>query len=244
MFVRLFSSVLVAAMATSPAAASQTSSEILERLLNPAGSDLAFDENQDCPVTSGGGSAGGNTRGRRNERELQGLPPGAIITNGVIKLGINPTGQLIVPGGVSVGGEPRVGLRYILPDGSGESETASYGCPCEGWGVVADGDKGWANEHRGVEVNVPSVSFVTTTNSAVSSLYTPGGKLRVTHDFHIAASTANLYEITVTLENISGGTVNDVRYRRALDFDVHPTVRLVFWCLCVMLFLLFFFIPT
>ena len=226
MFVPFFSYVLLAALASSPAVAVQTSSVTLDRLLNPAGSDPA---SQDCPVPTGDGVSGngngGSTRGRRNERGLQGLPPDAIITNGVIKLGINPTGQLIVPGGVSLGGEPRVGLRYILPDGSGESETASYGCPCEGWGVVADGDKGWANESRGVTVNFSSVSFVTTTNSAVSSLLTPGGKLRVTHDFHVASSTSNLYEITVTLENVSGGTINDIRYRRSLDFDVHPTVR-------------------
>ena len=66
----------------------------------------------------------------------------AIIDNGLIKLGINPEGQLNVPGDVSTGpddgrSETKVGVRYIFPDGRGEGESTSYGCECEGWGVGA-----------------------------------------------------------------------------------------------------------
>jgi hypothetical protein len=171
-----------------------------------------------CPDPDGFGIRG---------RDLQGgLPAPAIIDNGVIKLGINPTGQLNVYGGMPVrgGGESRVGLRYIFPDGSGESEATSYGCECEGWGVFADGDKAWANDARGVVVDAASVTFTSTTTTAISSLITPGGKLRITHDFHPTSATPNLYEVTVTLENLSGSAISDLRYRRVMDFDVYPSV--------------------
>ncbi len=60
----------------------------------------------------------------------------AIISNGVIKLGVNPFGNLNVPGTIPVynGIETRVGLRFIqqVPGGGQiESEATSFGCECE-----------------------------------------------------------------------------------------------------------------
>jgi hypothetical protein len=165
------------------------------------------------------------TRGR----DLQGLPPSAIISNGLIKLGVNPTAQLNAPGGSyeDLGYTSIVGLRYIFPDGR-ESESTSYGCECEGWGASADGTAGWANDSSGgVVVDIPSVTFSSTATTAISELTLPGGLLKVTHDFHPSPATDNLYEVTVTLENISNSTINDVRYRRVMDWDIYPTVRLV-----------------
>jgi hypothetical protein len=161
-------------------------------------------------------------------RDLQGLPPAAIISNGVIKLGVNPTAQLNAPDGDfdALNWIANVGLRYILPDGS-ESESTAYGCECEGWGASADDTAGWANDSiGGVEVDLSSVSFSSTATTAISELVLPGGLLKVTHDFHPTPATANLYEVTVTLENISPSTINDVRYRRVMDFDIYPTVCL------------------
>jgi hypothetical protein len=169
--------------------------------------------------------AGGATRGR----DLQGLPQAAIISNGVIKLGVNPTAQLNVPGGEydALDLVNNVGLRYIFPDGS-EGESTAYGCECEGWGASADGTAGWANESiGGVVVDLSSVSFSSTATTAISELVLPGGLLKVTHDFHPSPATDNLYEVTVTLENISPSMINDVRYRRVMDWDIYPTVRLV-----------------
>ena len=68
---------------------------------------------------------------RPHSRKTQELNASAIISNGVIKLGINPEAQLIVPGGKRVGGETRVGIRYIFEDGK-ESEATSFGLPAEG----------------------------------------------------------------------------------------------------------------
>lgn len=165
-----------------------------------------------CPV-----SARRWTRGRHLA-----AGDGAIISNGVIKLGVNPTGQLNVPGDIPSLGETEVGLRFLLEDGT-ESEATSFGCECEGWGAAADGDSGWANDSVG-GVRVDSVNFTSTSNSALSSVVIPGGKLKVTHDFHETPTTPNLFEVTVTLENLSGSTITDVRYRRVMDFDIYPTV--------------------
>ncbi len=46
--------------------------------------------------------------------------------------------------------------------------------------------------------------------------------LRVTHDFHPSVHP-NLYEVAVTIENVSSTDVADLRYRRVMDWDVEPT---------------------
>ena len=63
---------------------------------------------------------------------------------------------------------------------------------------------------------------------ATSSSFTPSSILseqliRVTHDYHPTALTPNLYEVTVTIENLSALPINDLRYRRVMDWDIEPT---------------------
>ena len=48
--------------------------------------------------------------------------------------------------------------------------------------------------------------------------------MRVTHDFHPSPATPNLYEIDVTIENLTDEELGDIRYRRVTDWDVEPTV--------------------
>jgi len=45
---------------------------------------------------------------------------------------------------------------------------------------------------------------------------------RVTHFYRPSAATTNLYEVNVTIENISSNVV-DVLYRRVMDWDIEPT---------------------
>ena len=49
-----------------------------------------------------------------------------------------------------------------------------------------------------------------------------GGLFRVTHDYHPSATTPNLYEVVVTIENLSAEP-QPVLYRRVLDWDAGPT---------------------
>lgn len=147
-------------------------------------------------------------------------PANAIISNGTIQLGVWDEGHLNVPGGApsSETGTTTVGLRY-LPTGA---EATAPGCLCEGWGAAdaISGVTGHANEAAGGVTNLTPVSFTSDARSAVS-VVDVGTTLRVTHDYHPSA-TPNLYEVDVTVENISASPV-DLRYRRVMDWDVEPT---------------------
>jgi hypothetical protein len=153
----------------------------------------------------------------------------AVITNGLIKLGVKDEGHLnMSAAGIpsKYNGTTAVGLRLIYPDGS-ESEATAPGCLCEGWGASADGVSGYAN----VDVdfganNLTLVSFnatADTANSVVEVDSGGGAVLEVTHDFHPSTDTANLYEVVVTLKNVSGVDITDLRYRRTMDWDIGPT---------------------
>jgi hypothetical protein len=154
----------------------------------------------------------------------------AIIDNGVVQLGVNREGHLNLDGGTPTPqtGTTVVGLRYIPTN----SEGTSPGCLCEGWGAAdaTSGITGYANisTDAGANFITPisfSVSGAGTKPESVArsaeSVVTIGGILRVTQNYHPSVSP-NLYEVTVTIQNISGATVSP-RYRRTMDFDVEPT---------------------
>jgi hypothetical protein len=144
---------------------------------------------------------------------------GVVIRNGPIKLGVTSFGALNVrnPGDSHY---EIVGLRYIFPDGT-EGDSTSYGCTCEGWGAGADGWPVFFNTAGGSS-SYQSQVFSSTPSTAITSVVSSDGRLKVTHDFHPSA-TENLYEVTVTLENIGTTTINEPRYRRTMDWDIHPT---------------------
>ena len=153
------------------------------------------------------------------------IPPNSgfgIIGNGIIQLGVNPQGQLNVPGGrpSSGTGTTVVGLRY-LPTGA---ESTAPGCLCEGWGVadLITRISGSANQAKfpPVSLNMVVESFITDGINAVSVVRV-GQTYRVTHDYH-PSITSNLYQVDVTIENISTNQTH-VRYRRVMDWDIEPT---------------------
>jgi Ca2+-binding RTX toxin-like protein len=158
--------------------------------------------------------------------------PGACIDNGVIQLGIHPTGHLNVSGGAlsSGNGTDVVGVRY-LPT---LAEATAPGCLCEGWGAAdaTSSVAGYANEVPGPGdservVNLDVVSFTDTDTTALSITdvidpATDAAMMRVTHDFHPSTETTKLYEVDVTIQNTSGSPI-DARYRRVMDWDIEPT---------------------
>ena len=120
---------------------------------------------------------------------------GVILDNGVIQLGVRPEGHLNAPG-----------------------------CECEGWGAADAISEvtGYANESTDFGANnMDVISFASTATTAVSVVEI-GDTLRVTHDFHPAGTSPNLFEAEVTIENISASNV-DARYRRVMDWDIDPT---------------------
>ena len=159
---------------------------------------------------------------------VAGHPAGVIISNSVVQLGVNPEGHLNVPNGQPSSGYSSttdVGLRFVQT----QSEATAPGCLCEGWGVAdaTAGVSGFASiDNGGVSDNLEVESFTHTTSTAVSTVLirhptTNAPWLRVTHDYHPSTSTQYLYEATVTVQNLSGQTV-DLRYRRVMDWDIAP----------------------
>jgi hypothetical protein len=72
------------------------------------------------------------------------------------------------------------------------------------------------------------VSFNSTASSAIS-VVTIGGAtapvLQVTHNYQPLATTPNLYQVAVTIKNLSTSDIaaGDLRYRRVMDWDIPPT---------------------
>ena len=158
---------------------------------------------------------------------------GAFITNGLVTLGVNEYGDLNVAKdagtgaypGTSVGGATAVGLRYDL-DGKSYAFT-EVGCLCEGWGagIVSTGISGYANQDAGSggTANLTLVSF-SATDSTATSVVRIGNSLEVTQTYQPSA-VANLYEVIVSITNISGVDLaaGDLRYRRVMDWDIEPS---------------------
>ncbi|MEO6143910.1 MAG: hypothetical protein ABIP19_08030 [Dermatophilaceae bacterium] len=147
----------------------------------------------------------------------------AVISNGLIQLGVNAAGQLNAPGTVPSSGTQTttVGLRY-LPTGA---DSIAPGCLCEGWGVkIVDSSgnvvAGSANESWGGARGLQVVSFTSTATEATSVVRL--GDYTVTHYFHPSPDN-RVYQVDVS---VSGGNVlfpPTVTYRRIVDFDVEPT---------------------
>jgi hypothetical protein len=156
---------------------------------------------------------------------------GVIIDNGTIQLGVNPEGNLIVDGGspTESTGTTEVGLRY-MPE---NTDAISPDCNCEGWGVgdAVLGLSGHANLSYGDAYNLTVVNFSTGIDEngagyAISEVEVGDGinppVFLVTHNYHASAVTPNVYEVSVTIQNISAEVVQP-RYRRVMDWDVEPT---------------------
>jgi PEP-CTERM motif len=152
----------------------------------------------------------------------------AIIQNSEVQLGVGAFGALNVAGGTPSEGDgtTTVGLRSLRTN----SDSTSPGCECEGWGVGirSTGAFGQSNNSVGGVQNLSLVSFSSTASTAVSVvdvLDAAGGAiLRVTHDYHPLAGTPYLYEVRVSITNLTGATLaaGDLVYRRVMDWDI-PT---------------------
>ena len=150
----------------------------------------------------------------------------AIIQNTEVQLGVGLYGALNVGGGTPAAGSGTtvVGMRSV----STNSDSTSPGCECEGWGVGirSTGAFGASNNAVGGVQNLASVSFASTATTAVSVVNVLGGGgaslLRVSHDYHPIAGTPYLYEVLVSITNLTGAVLvsGDLIYRRVMDWDI------------------------
>src|SRR5262249_10584220 len=147
--------------------------------------------------------------------------PAVCIDNGTVLLAVRPEGDLNSTDGTgSAAGEGDVGLEF-LPTGN---DSTSPGCLCEGWGAAdaTSGVTGFANVSTDGVVGMKRVSFTHTASTAVSVVNIQD-TLEVTQDYHPAPQTPNLYQVTVTIKNLTNHQLGDIRYRRVMDWDIEPT---------------------
>lgn len=149
---------------------------------------------------------------------------GACIDNGTVLLGVNPQGNLVV-GNDGEGGEggPISDDSFGVFLLSSQNDGLRAGSPAEGWGVAAAGTDtyGIADEDQGYNnVTVDSFTFE---GSSATSVVSVDDTFRVTSAFAPSADTAFLYQIDVTIENTSATDIENVLYRRVMDWDSEPT---------------------
>jgi type IV pilus assembly protein PilY1 len=138
----------------------------------------------------------------------------AIITsgNGLVTVGVKTTGELGNDNGGAYTGIDLVGL----------GDGITPGCLCEGWGVSANGVAGWrANSAGNSNIGFTSAGFVGSNYVSRTYLSSLTG-LTVSQSFGTSLS-GSLIKNHVTITNTAGATVTDVRYARAMDWDVPPT---------------------
>ena len=170
---------------------------------------------------------------------LASTTPGAVISNGTVMLGVTQYGDLNYDcanaggsncpansaGSVGSAGTSVIGIRYMPLN----TDATADGCACEGWGVADAGSglAGGANESAG-NLNITPVSFVSDGTTAVitddiADGSIPGYGFRVVQDYHPSSVSPNLYEDTVSVTNTGTHDVTDLRFRRAMDWDIEPT---------------------
>jgi len=148
----------------------------------------------------------------------------AVISNGTVSLGVHDEGHLNVSGPPSAYPTYTVGVRFLPTNAEG----VGAGCECEGWGVAdkLSNRSGYANGSSSPETTHLVLESFTASSTAATSVVrvsdSAGDLFRVTHEYKPSAATPYLYEVNVTISNISS-QVTEVLYRRVMDWDVEPT---------------------
>ena len=148
----------------------------------------------------------------------------AVLTlpGGQVSIGVAADGQL--GAGSLPAGSNDPGTRYGIYLASQNADGIAPGCFCEGWGASANGLSGYAANDNG-NANTTHVSFTSTATTATTvTKLTLVPALQITQAFAPAAGAPTaLFQDTVTLTNTGSTTLTDVRYARALDWDIPPT---------------------
>ena len=166
-----------------------------------------------------------------------------------IALGINPEGHLNAGTNLTTNGASgSMGIAYYWANSwkdsngqtyqAGWADATSPGWPCEGWGVSANDAYGTpssghaqvkfsnCNGNQGI-VNVQVKNFLVDTTSILSTVWIMDSKgnpmLEVNQRYGPSLEAPDqLFQGVVTISNISGGSLTDIRYRRVMDWDAPP----------------------
>lgn len=157
---------------------------------------------------------------------------GTIIYNtgapgtAMVALGVNDDGSLNTEDGNIVVNSGATGLAYNFGT-AGWRDATSPGCLCEGWGVEASGVSGGASvDNNGGAFNLSFGAATGVTGSTVTTMATLASmpELSIKHAFSPADSAPGaLFKVEVTITNGGADSVSNVRYVRAMDWDVPLT---------------------
>lgn len=147
---------------------------------------------------------------------------GAVITFGATTLGVNNTGELNFQGVGPDGPSPYTYGVYR----AGVGDAISPGCLCEGWGVAlsSGGNSFSTYANRDFEPGGigPVNSFGFTTNTATSSVSMAALPVTIRHAYG-PSLMADVFQVQVTITNNGASALDNLLYRRAMDWDVPPT---------------------
>jgi hypothetical protein len=145
---------------------------------------------------------------------------GAVITFGATTLGVNRTGELNFSG-LGPAGEQLYGVYR-----AGVGDAISPGCACEGWGITL-GSGGttfstFANQSSGSNGFGGGNSFGFTGSTASSSVNMQGLPVAIRHAYGPSLAP-DVFQVQVTITNNGVSTLDNLVYRRVMDWDVPPT---------------------
>jgi len=154
----------------------------------------------------------------------------AIIKYGDTYLGVNNEGHLNVRPS-EVDGLPdeflaEFGTQPVGLWRDGLGDATSPGCLCEGWGVAATTSdnrvSGWASVANGGIGGLIGGTFGATDFAITSSVDLSAAAVSVQHAYGRSLAQG-VFQASVTITNNTGSVLNDVVYRRAMDWDIPPT---------------------
>ena len=165
---------------------------------------------------------------------------GAILKYADTYLGVNDQGHLNISGfgldippgfvpaeyGQFQGSDPSSVVFGLFRNGIGDS--TSPGCLCEGWGVAAtnagSGDRiaGYASvDNGGIDGFADSGTFGSTASTATSQVTLDDANVSITHAFGPSLASG-VFQVSVTITNNDTQDMQDLVYRRAMDWDIPP----------------------
>ena len=162
-------------------------------------------------------------------------------TDKKIALGVFPQGHLnVVDANIATNATATGLATNVFSDGKWRDAT-SPGCLCEGWSAGATSMIDGRQYHGEASVdnirhinNITVKNFVVDTTSIESLVVIKGFRerrksfgndmLEVKHVYSPSKlATDELFEVNVTLTNVSGNTLKTVRYNRTMDWDIYPS---------------------
>jgi len=153
-----------------------------------------------------------------------------VSANGFAQIGVNDDGSLDASTSAGFVG---IGYKFTGQGGrTGFNDALTPGCPCEDWGVSYNGATGGSVGQNlgnfGIAVGLSSAGTSNNSSAGPTATFTSNTSMSgigVTQAFSIGTETASgaLFKDTVTLTNNTGAAITNLRFGRAMDWDVPPT---------------------